>query len=129
ERYPTPEDTEPRPISPYGITKLGCEQLAYAYGQEFGLDAVVLRYFTFYGPRQRPDMALARIVDALARGATFELYGDGLQSRSFTYVADGVAATIAAMQRARAGAVYNVGGGQEATMRGASSMLAAGAGR
>ncbi len=123
ERYPTPEETEPRPISPYGITKVGCEQLAYAYAQAFGLDAVVLRYFTFYGPRQRPDMALARIVDALARGSSFELYGDGLQSRSFTYVADGVEATIAAMERAPAGALYNVGGGEEATMREAIATL------
>jgi UDP-glucuronate 4-epimerase len=123
ERYPTPEEAEPRPISPYGITKLGCEQLAHAYAQGFGLDAVVLRYFTFYGPRQRPDMALARIVDALARGSSFELYGDGLQSRSFTYVADGIAATIAAMERAPAGAVYNVGGGEEATMREAIGTL------
>jgi UDP-glucuronate 4-epimerase len=123
ERYPTPEETEPRPISPYGITKLGCEQLAHAYAQSFGLDAVVLRYFTFYGPRQRPDMALARIVDALARGSSFELYGDGLQSRSFTYVADGVDATIAAMGRAPAGSVYNVGGGEEATMREAIATL------
>jgi UDP-glucuronate 4-epimerase len=123
ERYPTPEEAEPRPISPYGITKLGCEQLAHAYAQGFGLDAVVLRYFTFYGPRQRPDMALARIVDALARGSSFELYGDGLQSRSFTYVADGIAATIAAMERAPAGALYNVGGGEEATMREAIGTL------
>ena len=117
ERYPTREDAEPRPISPYGITKLGCEHLARAYAAGFGLDAVVLRYFTVYGPRQRPDMALARIVDALARGAQFELYGDGLQSRSFTYVADGVEAAIAAMEAAPGGAVYNVGGGTEATMR------------
>jgi UDP-glucuronate 4-epimerase len=117
ESYPTHEDADLRPISPYGITKAGCEQLAYAYGKEFGLDAVLLRYFTVYGPRQRPDMALARIVSALARGAPFELYGDGLQSRSFTYVADGVEATIAAMERAPAGALYNVGGGAEATMR------------
>jgi nucleoside-diphosphate-sugar epimerase len=117
ERYPTSEDATPRPISPYGITKLGCEQLAYAYAESFGLDVVTLRYFTFYGPRQRPDMALARIVDALAHGAQFELYGDGLQSRSFTYVADGINATIAAMERAPSGALYNVGGGQEATMR------------
>jgi UDP-glucuronate 4-epimerase len=123
ERYPTPEETEPRPISPYGITKLGCEQLAHAYAQGFGLDAVVLRYFTFYGPRQRPDMALARIVDALARGSSFELYGDGLQSRSFTYVADGVEATMAAMERAPTGSVYNVGGGEEATMREAIATL------
>ena len=123
ERYPTPEDVQPRPISPYGITKLGCEQLAYAYEKGFGLDAVVLRYFTFYGPRQRPDMALARVVDALARGATFELYGDGFQSRSFTYVADGVDATITAMEKAPAGSLYNVGGGAEATMRTAIETL------
>ncbi|MFL6038124.1 MAG: NAD-dependent epimerase/dehydratase family protein [Gaiellaceae bacterium] len=113
ERYPTPEEAPPRPISPYGITKLACEQLAYAYK----LDAVLLRYFTVYGPRQRPDMAFARVVDALARGASFEVYGDGLQSRSFTFVADVVDATVAAMQRAPAGALYNVGGGAEATMR------------
>jgi len=129
ESYPTGEDTPPQPISPYGITKLGCEQLAYAYRRGFGLDAVVLRYFTFYGPRQRPDMALARIVDALARGSAFELYGDGLQSRSFTYVADGVAATIAAMSNAPAGATYNVGGGAEATLRDAIVELERIAGR
>ena len=121
ERYPTAEDARPLPISPYGITKLASEQLAYAYTKGFGLDAVVLRYFTVYGPRQRPDMAFARIVDALARGATFELYGDGLQSRSFTYVADAVAATIAAMQGPVA--LYNVGGGAEATMREAIATL------
>jgi UDP-glucuronate 4-epimerase len=78
---------------------------------------VLLRYFTVYGPRQRPDMAFARMVDALARRAPFELYGDGLQSRAFTFVADAVEATIAAMERGRGGAVYNVGGGAEATMR------------
>jgi nucleoside-diphosphate-sugar epimerase len=129
ERYPTSEETEPRPISPYGITKLGCEQLAYAYTKGFGLEAVVLRYFTVYGPRQRPDMAVARIVDALARGAAFELYGDGLQSRSFTYVADAVAATIAAMERAPRNALYNVGGGVEATMHEAIATLEQVAGR
>ena len=123
ESYPTPEETEPKPISPYGITKAGCEQLARAYARAFGLDVVVLRYFTFYGPRQRPDMAFTRIVNALARGGVFELYGDGLQSRAFTYVADGVEATIAAIDRAPAGAVYNVGGGAEATMREAIAAL------
>jgi nucleoside-diphosphate-sugar epimerase len=123
ERYPTSEDAEPHPISPYGITKLGCEHLAHAYAKEFGLDAVVLRYFTFYGPRQRPDMAFARVVDALARGTSFELYGDGLQSRSFTYVSDGVEATITAMEDAPPGALYNVGGGAEATMRDAIATL------
>jgi nucleoside-diphosphate-sugar epimerase len=129
ESYPTREDTEPRPISPYGITKHGCEELAYAYAQAFALDVVVLRYFTFYGPRQRPDMAFARMVEALAGARPFELYGDGLQSRAFTYVADGVDATIAAMERAPTGAVYNVGGGTEATMRDAIETLERVAGR
>jgi UDP-glucuronate 4-epimerase len=129
ERYPTPETAGPRPLSPYGITKVGCEQLAYAYASSFGLDAVVLRYYTFYGPRQRPDMAFTRIADALVRGTSFELFGDGLQSRSFTYVADGVDATIAAMERASAGTVYNVGGGREATMREAISILENASGR
>ena len=119
EQYPTSEDAPPRPISPYGITKLACEHLAYAYE----LDAVLLRYFTVYGPRQRPDMAFARVVEALARGSSFELYGNGSQSRSFTYVADAVAATIGAMQHAPAGALYNVGGGTEATMRDAIATL------
>ena len=68
ERFPTTEDTRPRPLSPYGITKLACEQLAAAYEREFGLDCVVLRYFNAFGPRQRPDMAFTRIVDALASG-------------------------------------------------------------
>jgi nucleoside-diphosphate-sugar epimerase len=122
ERYPTPETAEPRPISPYGITKLACEHLARAYAPQ-GLDAVVLRYFTVYGPRQRPDMAFARLVAALAEGRPFELYGDGSASRSFTYVADAVAATVAAMERATSGTVYNVGGGEEATMAEAIALL------
>jgi UDP-glucuronate 4-epimerase len=121
EWYPTAESAQPSPISPYGITKLACEHLAYAYAKNFGLDTVVLRYFTVYGPRQRPDMAFARIIDALARGDSFELYGDGSQSRSFTFVADAVAATIAAMRGPSA--LYNVGGGAEATMRDAISTL------
>jgi UDP-glucuronate 4-epimerase len=114
--YPTYEDTVPRPRSPYGITKLACEHLAYAYRTEFGLDALVLRYFTIYGPRQRPDMAFTRMVLALAEGRTFELFGDGTQSRSFTYVGDVVEATIQAMENAPPGAVYNVGGGVEVSM-------------
>ena len=114
--YPTPEETIPRPLSPYGITKLACEQLARAYGIEFGLDVATVRYFTIYGPRQRPDMAFTRMVTHLAEGRPFDLYGDGSQSRSFTYVDDAVEATIAAMERATGGATYNVGGGAEVTM-------------
>ncbi len=129
ERYPTPEDTPPRPLSPYGITKLTCEHLARAYARSFGLDAVVLRYFNAYGPRQRPDMAFTRVVSALVAGGPFTLYGDGGQSRSFTYVGDIVAATVLAMESAEAGAVYNVGGGQEATMNDVLALLEELAGR
>jgi nucleoside-diphosphate-sugar epimerase len=129
ERYPTPEDTVPHPISPYGITKLACENLASAYAKSVGLDAVLLRYFTVYGPRQRPDMAFTRIVTALAEGRPFDLYGDGTVSRGFTFVSDAVAATVAAMERAPAGAVYNVGGGTETTMRDAIALCERIAGR
>jgi UDP-glucuronate 4-epimerase len=123
EAYPTPEETRPAPISPYGITKLACEQLTHAYGKAFGLDAVVLRYFTVYGPRQRPDMFLRRVCDALLAGHSFEIYGSGAQSRSFTYVDDALDATIAAMERAPGGALYNVGGGDEASMLEAIELL------
>ncbi len=121
ERYPTPEDVAPRPNNPYGATKLGCEHLHDTYARVFGLRAVALRYFTVYGPRQRPDMAFARIVDALVRDEEFEVYGDGSQSRSFTYVADVVDATTRAFH-ADPG-IYNVGGGEEATLRDALGLL------
>jgi nucleoside-diphosphate-sugar epimerase len=127
--YPTSEDTAPRPLSPYGITKLASEHLAHAYEREFGLHAAVLRYFTIYGPRQRPDMAFTRMVTSLAEGLPFELYGDGTQSRSFTYVDDVVDATIAAMEGAPAGAVYNVGGGEEVSMLQAFEVLGRVSGR
>ena len=114
--YPTPRGHRPRPIAPYGITKLACEHLARAYEREFGLDAVTVRYFTIYGPRQRPDMALPVILSCLLEGRPFELHGDGMQSRSFTFVDDAVEATILAMERAHVGAVFNVGGGEEVSM-------------
>jgi UDP-glucose 4-epimerase len=117
ERYPTPEDADLLPISPYGITKLAAERLVAAYP----VDAVVLRYFTVYGPRQRPDMGFSLLIDALLEDREFELFGD--PSRSFTFVGDVVDATIAAMNRAPAGAVYNVGGGEEATVREAIATL------
>ena len=129
ERYPTPEDTPPLPRSPYAITKLACEQLARAYAQDFGLAAVVVRYFTVYGPRQRPDMFMRRVCGRLLDGGAFEIYGSGEQSRSFTYVADAVAATVAAMERAAPGSLYNIGGGGEATVLDAISLLERIAGR
>src|SRR2546426_5341562 len=115
--YPTGEDAAPAPVSPYGVTKLTCEHLLRAHARNFELDYVGLRYFTVYGPRQRPDMAFARIVGSLVGGPSFEVYGDGTQSRDFTYVQDAVAATILAMRKAPSGAIYNVGGGSEATLR------------
>jgi UDP-glucuronate 4-epimerase len=129
ERYPTPEEVTPQPISPYGITKLACEHLAAAIGRARGLDAVLLRYFTVYGPRQRPDMAFTAMLEALARGDRFRLFGDGSAARSFTFVADAVGATIASMERGRSGAVYNIGGGEEATMREAIALAERIAGR
>jgi UDP-glucuronate 4-epimerase len=116
ETYPTPEDARPLPISPYGITKLAAEHLGRAYAKSSGLDVATLRYFTVYGPRQRPDMAFARMLEALANDEPFEVYGDGRQSRGFTFVADAVEAAMRAMAGAPPGAVYNVGGGGEATM-------------
>ena len=127
ERYPTDESIIPRPVSPYGITKLACEHLARAIALAFPLDIVVLRYFSVYGPRQRPDMAFARITSCLAEGRLFHLFGDGKQSRSFTYVGDVVNATIAAMERGSG--TYNVGGGEEATMRETIALLESVAGR
>jgi nucleoside-diphosphate-sugar epimerase len=127
ESYPTPEDVVPRPNNPYGVTKLSCEHLHDTYERLFGLRAVALRYFTVYGPRQRPDMAFARMVAATAAGEEFELYGDGSQSRSFTFVRDVVDATIRALEAPPG--IYNVGGGEEATMREAIAVLEEVAGR
>jgi UDP-glucuronate 4-epimerase len=122
EAYPTTEGTRPRPISPYGVTKLSCEQLATAYAESFGLDHVALRYFTVYGPRQRPDMAFSRIGQALAEGTVFPVYGTGDQTRDVTFVGDAVSATLAAMERAPSGSVYNIGGGSETSLNDVISM-------
>jgi UDP-glucuronate 4-epimerase len=117
DSYPTREDAPRRPISPYGATKLRCERLADALAQADGLDCVVLRYFSVYGPRQRPDMAFARMMDAALTGERFSLYGPGSSiSRSFAYVDDVVAGTILAMERAPGGRVYNLAGDDEATL-------------
>ena len=129
ESYPTREDAEPRPIAPYGVTKLCVEHLAYAHGRTTGLDAVGIRFFTVYGPRPRPDMAFTPMLEALAGGGTFRLFGDGSISRSFTYVADAVAGTIAALERGAVGEVYNIGGGEEATMADAIALAEQIAGR
>jgi nucleoside-diphosphate-sugar epimerase len=109
------ESLPPRPVSPYGVTKLAAENLCRAHADEHGLPLVVLRYFSVYGPRQRPDMGYYRFVDALLRGQPVTVYGDGLQVRGNTFVADCVEATLATLQ-APVGEVYNVGGGETANV-------------
>ena len=127
ESYPTREDAWPHPISPYGVTKLCVEHLAYAHSRTGGLEAVGVRYFTVYGPRQRPDMAFTRVLEALATGREFHLTGN--VSRSFTFVADAVDGAVAAMERGMPGEIYNIGGGEEATMTEAIALAEEIAGR
>jgi nucleoside-diphosphate-sugar epimerase len=103
------------PVSPYGVTKLAAENLCRAYASAFGIPLVVLRYFSVYGPRQRPDMGYHRFIHALLRDETIVVNGDGQQSRSNTYVSDCVEATVAAV-KAPVGETYNVGGGESATV-------------
>ena len=113
---PVPEEHPLRPISPYGASKAMVEHLANAYFEAQGLDAVGLRYFTVYGPRQRPDMAFARFIDAVTNMRLIHVYGNGLQRRDFTYVDDAVTATIAAHEAGRSGRVYNVCSGRSHTL-------------
>jgi nucleoside-diphosphate-sugar epimerase len=115
ESLPTPETTTPRPVSPYGATKLAGESLCHVYFRNYSLPAVVLRYFTVYGPRQRPDMAFNIFISRIARGQDVTLYGDGEQRRDFTFVGDTVAATMLAAQ-AEPGSVYNVGAGSSTAL-------------
>jgi nucleoside-diphosphate-sugar epimerase len=127
--YPCIEDETPTaPRSPYGVTKRACEDLAAIY-RSGGLSTVGLRYFTVYGPRQRPDMAMRRLCEALLGGSTFPLYGDGSQSRDFTHVADAVDATYRAGLASDPAPIYNVGGGHEATLAEVISVLEGLAGR
>ncbi len=114
-RYSAGDETLPtRPISPYGVTKLASEQLCRSY-EEYDLPYVILRYFSVYGPRQRPDMGYHRFIHALLTGEPITVYGDGQQVRGNTYVTDCVAATVAAL-RAPVGEVYNIGGGETASV-------------
>jgi UDP-glucose 4-epimerase len=108
---PMREDALPQPVSPYGVTKLAAEQLCRLYHVNYRVPAVSVRYFTVYGPRQRPDMGFHRFLRAAMRNEPVTLYGDGRQTRDFTFVADAVAATMAAATQGEPGGVYNIGGG------------------
>jgi UDP-glucuronate 4-epimerase len=115
-RLPTPEDEPTRPLSPYGVTKVATEAMLQAYHASYGVPAVGLRYFTVYGPRQRPDMGIFRFFHAARRGTEITVYGDGSQTRDFTFVDDAVQATRAALSRPVEALVYNVGGGHRITL-------------
>jgi nucleoside-diphosphate-sugar epimerase len=116
-RYPTSEDDLPQPHSPYGVTKLAAEHLCNLYAANWKLPTVSLRYFTVYGPRQRPDMAMHRLLAAALSGESFPLYGNGSAVRDFTYVDDVVNANLAAADRdCEPGTVVNVAGGSSITM-------------
>jgi len=113
---PAVEPLALRPISPYGVTKVMAEVMAGAYAAAYGIEVVGLRYFTVYGPRQRPDMALARFIEAAEAGERIEVYGDGRQRRDFTYVDDIVAGTLAAGERGVPGEVYNLASSAPVTL-------------
>jgi nucleoside-diphosphate-sugar epimerase len=115
ESYPTAETVRPRPVSPYGVTKLAAEHLCELYRANFGTPTASLRLFTVYGPGQRPDMAFSRLIGAALSGNPFPLYGDGRQTRDFTYVDDVVTALCAAAASAWTG-VANIGGGSRTSM-------------
>jgi nucleoside-diphosphate-sugar epimerase len=116
EMFPTKESALPRPVSPYGMTKLAAEHLTFVYKRNFGLPATVLRYFTVYGPRQRPDMAFHRFMEALVGDEEIEIFGDGEQTREFTYVSDAVDGTVKAATADVEGQVINLGGGSRVTV-------------
>jgi nucleoside-diphosphate-sugar epimerase len=116
EMFPTKETALPRPVSPYGMTKLAAEHLVFVYTRNFGIPATSLRYFTVYGPRQRPDMAFHRFMEALVDGEEIEIYGDGEQTREFTFVADAIEGTVRAASTDVVGQVINLGGGSRVTV-------------
>jgi len=123
ESFPTRESALPKPVSPYGMTKLAAEHLALLYMRNFGIPVISVRYFTVYGPRQRPDMAFSRFIKALVEGREIEVFGDGEQTREFTFVTDAVDGTVRAATADVAGQVINLGGGSSVTLNGVLSTL------
>jgi nucleoside-diphosphate-sugar epimerase len=124
ERLPTPESTPLLPVSPYGVTKALGENLCRVYRRSYGLPFVTLRYFTVYGPGQRPDMAFHRLINAALSGEEIVIYGDGEQTRDFTFVQDAVSGTLAAATDGRLGSTYNLGGGARTSINEVLRMIA-----
>ena len=125
ESYPTREDVRPQPVSPYGVTKLAAEHLCTLYAMNFAVPTVSLRYFTVYGPGQRPDMAFTRFITAAVQGGELTVFGNGEQVRDFTYVDDVISANLlAATQEVRPGTVLNVAGGSHTTVNEVLAILA-----
>ncbi|MFO8058400.1 MAG: NAD-dependent epimerase/dehydratase family protein [bacterium] len=129
DELPARENSLARPRSPYGVTKLSCERLADLYLMNYGVDAVGLRYFTVYGPRQRPDMAFHRFIRSLLLDEEIVVYGDGKQTRDFTYISDIVEGTVRCMEHGIAGRCYNIGGGHRVVLLDAINALAEMAGK
>ena len=126
---PMRETAVPAPLSPYGVTKLAAEHLCNLYHANHGVPCVSLRYFTVYGPRQRPDMAFHRFLRAAVTSQPITLFGDGEQTRDFTFVADAAAATASAATRGVPGRVYNIGGGSRVSVNRVLDIVARLAGR
>ncbi len=121
---PYTEETLPQPISPYGVTKLAAEHLCLLYWHTYHIPTVVLRYFTVYGPRQRPDMGFHRLIKAMLQDSEFTVYDDGYQTRDYTYVADIVEANVQAAQAPDAiGEVFNIAGGSQVSLREVVQMM------
>ncbi|GAX36689.1 NAD-dependent epimerase/dehydratase family protein [Nodularia sp. NIES-3585] len=117
ETLPTHEKIPPQPVSPYGITKLAAERLCGLYHKNFGVPIVALRYFTVYGPRQRPDMAFHKFFKSILHDEAIPIYGDGQQTRDFTFVSDVIAANLAAATVPQAvGEIFNIGGGSRVVL-------------
>jgi UDP-glucose 4-epimerase len=126
---PMREDALPQPVSPYGVSKLAAEQLCYLYFANFGVPTVSLRYFTVYGPRQRPDMGFHKFLRAAIAGEPISVFGDGEQTRDFTFVSDAVEANVLGATRGVPGRVYNIGGGSRVSVNDVLAMIARVTGR
>jgi UDP-glucose 4-epimerase len=123
DQYPTLESALKRPFSPYGVTKLACESLCYLYYKNFGTLVTMLRFFTVFGSRQRPDMAFHKFIRATLKGEPIGIYGDGTQTRDYTYIQDIITGAIAAMEKGKIGEAYNLGGGHQTGLMDAVNMI------